>query len=77
MRLQCKDHAQAFLKLLTINTAVLVASVQEVVLQDVQQSGHLAEDEDSRTSGLQPREELVKQHQLACKTAKLQEVVQS
>ena len=55
-------------KLITIDAAVLVAPVKEIVLQDVQQSGHLAEDEDSGAPGLQPREELVKQHQFACKT---------
>lgn len=54
--------------MLTIDAAVLVASVEEVVFQNVQQSRHLAEDEDSGPSGLQPREELVKQHQLACST---------
>ena len=64
-----KDPAQTLLDLLTINAAVLIAPVKEVVLQDVQQSGHLAEDEDSGTPGLQPGEELVQQHQLACKTA--------
>ena len=69
MRLQYQDHAHTLLKLLTINTAVLVAPVKEVVLQDVQQSGHLTEDEDSGPPGLQPREELVEKHQFACKTA--------
>ena len=50
----------------TVDAAVLVAPVQEVVLQDVQQARHLAEDEHPGAARLQPWQQLIQQHQLAC-----------
>ncbi len=54
--------------MLTINAAVFEAAVEAVVLQDVQQPRHLAEDEHARVARLQLRQQLVQQHQLACST---------
>ena len=51
---------------LTVDAAVLVAAVEAVVLQDVQQTGHLAEDEHARVAGLELGQQLVQQHQLPC-----------
>ena len=51
----------------TINAAVLVASVEEVVLQHIKQSSHLTEDQHPGPSGLQAGQQLVQQHKLACK----------
>jgi len=50
----------------TINAAVLEAAVEAVVLQDVQQASHLAEDEHARIARLQLWQQLVQQHQLPC-----------
>ena len=52
---------------LTVNAAVLVASVEEVVLQHIQQASHLTEDQNPGPSGLQAGQQLVQQHKLACK----------
>lgn len=50
----------------TVDAAVLVATVEAVVLQDVQQARHLAEDENTAVARLQLRQQLIQQYQLAC-----------
>lgn len=54
---------------LTINSTVFVATVQKVVLEDIQQTSHLTEDEHTRASGLQPGQKLVQQYQLSCESS--------
>ena len=51
----------------TINAAVLVLLVQAVVLQDVQQAGHLAEDEHPAVAALQLGQQPVQKDHLACR----------
>lgn len=44
--------------------------VDEVVLQDVQAAHHLGEDEHLVSASLEARQQLVQQHQLACRAHK-------
>ena len=50
----------------TINAAVLVALVEAVVLQDVQQARHLAEDEAAGVAFQELGQQAIQQHHLAC-----------
>mmetsp|Transcript_8845 Transcript_8845/g.30409 ORF Transcript_8845/g.30409 Transcript_8845/m.30409 type:complete len:769 (-) Transcript_8845:151-2457(-) len=49
----------------SVNPAVLVPPKEHVVLEDVEQAGHLGEDKDARTLLLQPGQELVQQDHLS------------
>ena len=52
---------------LTINAAVLEASEEAVVLEDIQQTRHLAENQDSALAALQLRQQPIQQHHLPWK----------
>mmetsp|Transcript_8046 Transcript_8046/g.19965 ORF Transcript_8046/g.19965 Transcript_8046/m.19965 type:complete len:209 (-) Transcript_8046:1229-1855(-) len=62
----CVDHVLAVVaRGVAVDAAVLVLAVDKVVLQNIQQPGHLGEDEHAAPLLLEAGQKLIQQHQLA------------